>query len=318
MASTKLGTLWKLPRRMRFWVRWANHRSMRFSQELEVGVAVQPRLHPRRLVGAVIVDDDVQIQPRRGLLIDGFQKADEFLMTMAGHTVADHLAVQNIEGGEQGGGVVTLVIVGEGAATARLHRQSRLGAIQGLNLAFFIDAQHQGFFRRIQVQSHDILQFLDELRVPAELEGFRQMRFEVVLLPNPAHRGFAQALRPGHGPRTPVGGIGRLRMQRRLHHQPHFLWRDTRPGVRAEERPFPVRPAEAPRNAAATVAPWDEKYPIPRRYLGSVCLGLPGEQSAPAAPAAPGYFALATTSPRWTLPQGSTQWMLHVCSCRTA
>src|ERR1035438_1358125 len=89
-------------------------------------------------------------------------------------------------------------------------------------------------------------------------------------------------------------------------------------GVRAEGRPFPVRPAEAPRNAAATVAPWDEKYPTPRRCLGSVCLGLPGEQSAPAAPAAPGYFALATTSPRWILPQGSTQWMLHVGSCRTA
>ena len=53
------------------------------------------------LVGAVIVDDNVQIQPRRGLLIDSFQKADEFLRTMAGHTVADYLAVQNIEGGEQ-------------------------------------------------------------------------------------------------------------------------------------------------------------------------------------------------------------------------
>ena len=76
--------------------------------QVKAGVPLQPRLHPRMLVGAVIVDDNVQLQPRRGLLIDGFQKADEFLMTMAGHTVADHFAVQNIEGGEQGGGAVAL------------------------------------------------------------------------------------------------------------------------------------------------------------------------------------------------------------------
>src|ERR1035438_7307460 len=66
--------------------------------QVKAGVALQPRLHPRMLVGTVIVDDNVQIQPRRGLLIDGFQKADEFLMTMAGPTVADYFAVQNIEG----------------------------------------------------------------------------------------------------------------------------------------------------------------------------------------------------------------------------
>ena len=64
--------------------------------QVKAGVPLQPRLHPRMLVGTVIIDDNVQIQPWRGLLIDSFQKADEFLRTMAGPTVADYLAVQNI------------------------------------------------------------------------------------------------------------------------------------------------------------------------------------------------------------------------------
>jgi hypothetical protein len=40
------------------------------------------------------------------------EEADELLMPMAWHTAADHLAVQDIERGEQGGGAMTLGVVG--------------------------------------------------------------------------------------------------------------------------------------------------------------------------------------------------------------
>jgi hypothetical protein len=44
----------------------------------------------------------MQIEIRRGVAIDLFEKAQELLMPMARHTVADHLAVKHAEGRKQG------------------------------------------------------------------------------------------------------------------------------------------------------------------------------------------------------------------------
>ena len=55
--------------------------------------------------------------------------------------------IKDIESGEQGRGAIALVVVSQSAATAFLDRQSRLGAIQRLNLALFIRAQ---YLRRVR------------------------------------------------------------------------------------------------------------------------------------------------------------------------
>jgi hypothetical protein len=52
-----------------------------------------------------------------------------------------------------------------GPAAALLHRQPRLGAVKGLDLALFIDRQHQGLVGRIDVEADDILDFGDEVRI---------------------------------------------------------------------------------------------------------------------------------------------------------
>src|SRR5258708_12253800 len=103
--------------------------------EVEAWMAVQPGLHLRMFVCAVIIQDEFEIEPRRGLPIEGFQKANEFLMTVMWHTVADHFAVQNVQRGEQSSGAVAFIVVGEGSAPARLHRQAPLGASQPPQLA---------------------------------------------------------------------------------------------------------------------------------------------------------------------------------------
>jgi len=59
-------------------------------------------------------------------------------------------------------------------AAALLHRQPRLGAVEGLDLALFIDRQHQGLVGRIEVEADDILELGDEVRIARELEGLRQ------------------------------------------------------------------------------------------------------------------------------------------------
>ena len=57
---------------------------------------------------------------------------------------ADNAAFQHVEGGEQRGGAVALVVVGDGAAAAALERQARLGAVERLDLGLLIDRKHDG------------------------------------------------------------------------------------------------------------------------------------------------------------------------------
>ena len=87
---------------------------------------------------------------------DRLEEADELLMAVALHALADHGAVEHVERGEQGGGAVALVVVGHGAAAALLHRQPRLGAVERLDLALLVDRQHDGMRRRIDVEADDL------------------------------------------------------------------------------------------------------------------------------------------------------------------
>ena len=80
----------------------------------------------------------------RHFTLDGIEKADEFLVEVALHAAPDDFAFQDIEGGEQGGGAVALVVVGHGGAASFLHRQTGLGATQGLDLALLVEAEHDG------------------------------------------------------------------------------------------------------------------------------------------------------------------------------
>jgi hypothetical protein len=68
-----------------------------------------------------------------------------------------------------------------------MNRQAFLRAIEGLDLAFLIDAQHQGMLRRIQVEADNVNDFLGELRIVRELEGLRAMRLQAIRLPHPLH-----------------------------------------------------------------------------------------------------------------------------------
>ena len=75
-------------------------------------------------------------------LLDGVEEADELLMAMALHAPSDDLAVQHVEGGEQRGRAVALVVVGHGAGAAALHGQAGLRAVERLDLALLVDRQN--------------------------------------------------------------------------------------------------------------------------------------------------------------------------------
>lgn len=139
-------------------------------------------------MGGIIVDDEMQVEMGQRAFIDGLEEAEEFAMPVARHAFADDGAVEHVESREQGRGALALIVMRHRPAAAFLHRQSRLGAVQGLDLALFIDRQHQGLVGRIEVETDDLLDLGDEVRIARELEGFRQMRLEPVRSPDLVHR----------------------------------------------------------------------------------------------------------------------------------
>lgn len=60
----------------------------------------------------VVVDDQTDVELVRHSL-DMVQEGEELLVTIAGLALGDDRTVEHVEGGEQGGGAVTLVVVGD-------------------------------------------------------------------------------------------------------------------------------------------------------------------------------------------------------------
>ena len=114
---------------------------------------LEPAFDRGSLVGGVIVDDEMQVEIRLCPFVDGLEEAQELAMPVAGHAFADNGAVEHVESRKQGRGAVALVVMRHRPAAALLHRQPGLGAVEGLDLALFIDRQHQGLVGRIEVEA---------------------------------------------------------------------------------------------------------------------------------------------------------------------
>ena len=191
--------------------------------QMEAWMSSEPGFHARVLVGRVVVHDDVQIEFGGGLHIDRVEEANELLMPMARHALANHLAIEHAESREQGGRAVTLVVVRHRPTAALLQWKAWLGTIESLNLTFLVDTQHQGFVRGIEIESDDIVELLNKMVVSTDLEGLDEMGFEVVVFPDTTDRRLAEAMRLGHASRTPVGRVRWLAMQSGLDDGADFL-----------------------------------------------------------------------------------------------
>jgi len=195
--------------------------------DVESGMSTHPGFDPRVFVGCVIVHDKMQIEIGRRLGVDLVEETNEFLVSMTRHAVADHFAIEHAQRGEQCGRAVALVVVRHCPATPLVDRQSWLGTIECLDLAFLVDAQDQGFVWRVEIKADHIVELFDKTFVAAELESLGQMRLEAVAIPNTLNRHPADALRLGHCADAPVSGASRCRVQSGLHDRPHFFLGDT-------------------------------------------------------------------------------------------
>src|ERR1035441_8463716 len=149
----------------------------------------------------------------RKLPVDRAQEAEKLLMPVPLVKVANDFSLKQVEGGKQGGGSVPFVVVGHGAAAALFERQTGLGPIQRLYLAFLVDAKHDGLVRRVQVEPDHVGKFFQKAGVAGELEGLGAMRLEVVAAQDVIDRRLTHALIGGQGSTTPMRAPFGLRLQ---------------------------------------------------------------------------------------------------------
>src|SRR5437016_9857511 len=94
----------------------------------------EPPMNQRGLVGPVVIETEVHVQPDRHRAVDGVEELPEFRGAMAPVTLAQDFAALHVEGREEGGRPVAAVIVGAALRLAWAHRQQRLYAVERLNL----------------------------------------------------------------------------------------------------------------------------------------------------------------------------------------
>ena len=157
-------------------------------------MARQPGQHFRMLVGGVVVEDDVDRLVVGNLALDSVEKADEFDVAVALHAAADDGAVEHAERREQGGGAVPLVVMRHGLAASGLdpriksRDQPGLGAVECLDLAFFIDRQHHRMSRRIDIEPDNISELVGKAGIARALEGAQPVRLQLVRPPDALYR----------------------------------------------------------------------------------------------------------------------------------
>src|SRR5271166_1818361 len=133
--------------------------------------------------------------------------------------VSYDFALQQVERGKQGGGAVSLVVVGHGAAASFLEWQARLGPIESLNLALLIDAKDDRLVRRIQVEPDHVGEFFQEPGVAREFESLAAMRLEIVTPQDVTYRRLTNALVGRQGSATPMRVPFRFRLQGCVDHR---------------------------------------------------------------------------------------------------
>src|SRR5215207_3565311 len=173
-------------------------------------------------VGPIIIQYQMEFQLFGKLVIQAPQKFQELLVTMPRKALANDFALQDLQGREERRRPVPDIIMSECAAAALLERQTRLSAVQGLDLALFVDTQDQTLLGRIEVEPNHVRQLFQKLEIPGKFETPRLMGLKIVVLPQAVDGAPANLLSSRHCATTPMSQTFWLGLQRRLNHGCHL------------------------------------------------------------------------------------------------
>lgn len=144
----------------------------------------KPSLDFRMFVRGIVVDHDMHIELLRNVLLYMLQERQILLMPVSPFALGEHLTVGNVESGKERRRAVSFIIVGDPLNISQTHRQHGLCSFQGLDLALFIDAEHDGILWGAQVEPHDITDFFHKERIGRELEVSLPVRLKPEGLPD--------------------------------------------------------------------------------------------------------------------------------------
>ena len=175
----------------------------------------EPGSDLRIFVGGIVIGDEMDVERLGDVGIDMVEEGKEVLVTMALFALGQDLAGSDIKGGEQGGGAVADVIVGDPFDIPQAHGQHGLGAVEGLDLGFLVHAQHDGVVGRVEIKPHDIAHFFDEEGVVRELEVTLAVGLDAEQVEPPLHRTLGNAGFLAQGTHAPMSGtVAWLGLQR--------------------------------------------------------------------------------------------------------
>jgi hypothetical protein len=162
----------------------------------------EPALYGRSLMRGIIVNDEMEIETGGVCWSINLRKRRNSRCRWRGMQVPITFAIQHVQRCEQGGAAIALVIVGHGTGTP--YGQPRLSAVEGLDLALFVDAgfhayqarryigeprfhlatrpllpQHDGAAR---IAAHDVERVLTDIDADHGDRGIRFLRHGVLLV----------------------------------------------------------------------------------------------------------------------------------------
>ena len=175
MATTRSFTLWKTHAESASVVSSRNQRSTRLSHEALVSARQSVDAWPatpsrsdacgsRSCRGSDGVSGSARTRGRAAARTGGIRGS-----CGAGNT--DDRPVEDLQRGKERGCPVPLVIMGHRAAAPLLERQPRLRAIQRLNLALLVDAEHDRLVGRVEVEAHEVSFSTNRMSVQFEGPG---------------------------------------------------------------------------------------------------------------------------------------------------
>ena len=94
------------------------------------------------LVRGIVIDDQMQLKILGRFAIDLFEKFQPLLMPVLALDATDQVPLKIVQRSEQGDRAMANIIVRLSSDMTDAKRESGLGALKGLNLAFLIAAEH--------------------------------------------------------------------------------------------------------------------------------------------------------------------------------
>ncbi len=85
-------------------------------------------------VSSIVIDHQMGVEVRRDIRLDELEEAQELLVPVAGTALGENLTIRDVEGGEQGRGAMSDVIVCDAFEIPKTERQHGLGTFQCLDL----------------------------------------------------------------------------------------------------------------------------------------------------------------------------------------